>query len=125
MSYLVFWGVILSDERSEESKDPFARQQSQTCCLRHAATLYFLAAIGVLRLRARPTRKRGGSEILCGRSAQDDTSRFMNNPASAVGKHPTKSESRRDGRRVHHRESRTWTILSSPSSWVATPTSRL
>jgi hypothetical protein len=74
MSYLVFWGVILSDERSEESKDPFARQQSQTCCLRHAATLCFLAAIGVLRLRARPTRKRSGSEILCGRCAQDDTS---------------------------------------------------
>ena len=32
MSYLVFWGVILSDERSEESKDPFARQQSEICC---------------------------------------------------------------------------------------------
>jgi hypothetical protein len=25
-------GVILSDERSEESKEPFGRQQSQTCC---------------------------------------------------------------------------------------------
>src|SRR5664279_3626089 len=34
--------------------------------LRRAATPGFLAAIGVLRLRARPTRKRGGSEILCG-----------------------------------------------------------
>jgi hypothetical protein len=25
----------------------------------------------------RPTRKSGGSEILCGRSAQDDTSTFL------------------------------------------------
>jgi hypothetical protein len=25
-------GVILSDERSEESKDPFGAKQSQTCC---------------------------------------------------------------------------------------------
>ena len=32
MSHVVFLGVILSDERSEESKDPFARQQSQICC---------------------------------------------------------------------------------------------
>jgi len=27
-----FWGVILSDERSAESKDPYGRQPSQTCC---------------------------------------------------------------------------------------------
>jgi hypothetical protein len=57
MSARSFLGVILSDERSEESKEPFGRP-----------------AIGVLRLRARPTRKRGVSEILCGRYAQDDTS---------------------------------------------------
>src|ERR1035437_9285929 len=40
----------------------------------------------ILRLRARPTRKSRGSEILCGRFAQDDIFKFMNNPASAVGR---------------------------------------
>jgi hypothetical protein len=32
MSHVIFLAVILSDERSEESKDPFGRQQSQACC---------------------------------------------------------------------------------------------
>src|ERR1035437_387128 len=36
----------------------------------------------ILRLRARPTRKRSGSESLCGRFAQDDILKFMNNPGS-------------------------------------------
>src|SRR5664279_1678984 len=36
----------------------------------------------ILRLRARPTRKRSGSESLCGRFAQDDIIKFMNNPDS-------------------------------------------
>jgi len=31
MNARTFLGVILSDERSEESKEPFGRQQSQTC----------------------------------------------------------------------------------------------
>ncbi len=35
----------------------------------------------ILRLRARPTRKTSGPESLCGRSAQDDILKFMNNPA--------------------------------------------
>src|SRR5664279_6307702 len=34
----------------------------------------------ILRLRARPTRKRSGSESLCGRFAQDDILKFMNHP---------------------------------------------
>jgi len=77
-------GVILSDERSEESKDPFGAKQSQTCCCT-ASTRWFLAAIGFLRLRARPTRtitptsakaalagdpENSGSGNFCGRSAQ-------------------------------------------------------
>jgi hypothetical protein len=32
MSARIFLGVILSDERSEESKEPFERQQSRICC---------------------------------------------------------------------------------------------
>ena len=37
----------------------------------------------ILRLRARPTRNSSGSEILCGRSAQDDNSMFRNNAVLA------------------------------------------
>jgi hypothetical protein len=29
------WGVIPSDERSEESRDPYRRQQSHICCPGH------------------------------------------------------------------------------------------
>jgi len=64
---------------TEESRDPFDRKQSQIrCCaeLPHRVP----PIIGVLRLRARPTRKSSGSEILCGRGAQDDSFKFMNNP---------------------------------------------
>ena len=32
MNACSFLGVILSDERSEESKDPYGRKQSQTAC---------------------------------------------------------------------------------------------
>src|ERR1039458_8452984 len=38
----------------------------------------------ILRLRARPTRKRSGSESLCGRFAQDDILKFMNNPGPGL-----------------------------------------
>ena len=43
----------------------------------HVGQTVFLAIIGVLRLRSRPTRKSSGSELLCGRSAQDDTFSFF------------------------------------------------
>jgi hypothetical protein len=39
MSHVVFLGVILSDERSEESKDPFWPLAISSLLLPHAATL--------------------------------------------------------------------------------------
>jgi hypothetical protein len=57
--------VIASDEvaaATEESRDPYTGR-----------FLDAFSLIGVLRLRVRPTRKRSGSEVLCGRFAQDDS----------------------------------------------------
>ena len=59
----VFLCVILSDERSEESKEPFGCQAITDLFLVSGGYLVIRAVIGVLRC------------------AQDDTLTFMNDPA--------------------------------------------
>ncbi len=50
------------------------RSAAESRDLRFAGIVTLSEQPQILRLRARPTRNSSGSEILCGRSAQDDNS---------------------------------------------------
>src|SRR5664279_131843 len=66
-----FLGVIPSDERSEESRDPFGRQQSQTCCCPRSHIVISRSYRGPSTPHPPdPQERRVGNSLRC--SAQDD-----------------------------------------------------
>ena len=69
MSARSFLGVILSDERSEESKEPFERQQSRICAVQRGNTVISRSDRGPSTSRPPdPQKKRVGKSLRALRS---------------------------------------------------------
>src|SRR5271157_1428714 len=76
--------VIPSDvvaAATEESRDPYSREQSPTCCCDHIVEACRYRGPSTPR-PPDPQRRRVGNS--CGRSAQDDSSRFMEGAAESL-----------------------------------------
>src|ERR1035437_2302974 len=82
MSACSFLGVILSDERSAESKDPYGRQPSQTCCCATRPHLVFSQLWGSFDPAPARPAKEAGRKFFAGAPLRM-TPHIMNNPGSA------------------------------------------